>query len=251
RSVQVSRQVNGGAICVGSCAVYRRTALEENGGTTLIEHSEDVHTGFDLSSLGWRLVYVPVAVSAGVCPDSVPAFVNQQYRWCTGSMSLLTSRKFWSVRLPFTTRLCYVSGFLYYLHTALFTFAAPLVPVALLLLSPGLLRAAPILLLVPGIVYAMLVFPLWHRAPYRLEAWAARMMYGWAHAFAIWDAVRGQRQQWRPTGANTAKGGRTRRFWWGMWGWSGGTAALWVGAALWRAATLDAADFALVLGSGL
>ncbi|MFK0229945.1 glycosyltransferase family 2 protein [Streptomyces sp. NPDC090303] len=251
RSVQVSRQVNGGAICVGSCAVYRRTALEENGGTTLIEHSEDVHTGFDLSSLGWRLVYVPVAVSAGVCPDSVPAFVNQQYRWCTGSMSLLTSRKFWSARLSLTTRLCYVSGFLYYLHTALFTFAAPLVPVALLLLAPGLLRAEHLLLLVPGIVYAMLVFPLWHRSPYRLEAWAARMMYGWAHAFAIWDAVRGRRQQWRPTGANTAKGGRTRRFWWGMWGWSGGTAALWVGAALWRAATLDAADFALVLGSGL
>ena len=29
------------AICVGTCAVYRRAALEENGGATLIEHSED------------------------------------------------------------------------------------------------------------------------------------------------------------------------------------------------------------------
>ena len=28
------------AICVGTCAVYRRAALEENGGATLIEHSE-------------------------------------------------------------------------------------------------------------------------------------------------------------------------------------------------------------------
>ncbi|MEU0002459.1 cellulose synthase catalytic subunit [Streptomyces microflavus] len=251
RSVQVSRQASGGAICVGSCAVYRRAALESNGGTTLIEHSEDVHTGFDLSTLGWHLVYVPVAVSAGVCPDSVPAFVNQQYRWCTGSMSLLISRKFWSARLPLTTRLCYVSGFLYYLHTAVFTFAAPVVPVGLLLLAPGLLQAEHLLLLVPGIVYATLVFPLWHRAPYRLEAWAARMMYGWAHAFAIWDTIRGRRQQWRPTGANTAKGGKTRRFCWGMWVWGAGTAALWVGAALWRAVTLEAADFALILGSGL
>ncbi|MEU9256675.1 cellulose synthase catalytic subunit [Streptomyces sp. NPDC048270] len=251
RSVQVSRQANGGAICVGSCAVYRRAALESNGGTTLIEHSEDVHTGFDLSTHGWHLVYVPMAVSAGVCPDSIPAFVSQQYRWCTGSMSLLTSRKFWTARLPVTTRLCYISGFLYYLHTALFTFAAPIAPILLLLTAPHLLRAEHVWLLLPGIVYATLVFPLWHRAPYRLEAWAARMMYGWAHAFAIWDAVRGRRLQWQPTGASAAKGSQTKRFWFGMWFWSAGTAAVWVGAALWRALTLEAADFALILSSGL
>ncbi|MEU9979270.1 glycosyltransferase family 2 protein [Streptomyces sp. NPDC051014] len=251
RSVQVSRQANGGAICVGSCAVYRRAALKDNGGTTLIGHSEDVHTGFDLGVLGWRLVYVPVAVSAGICPDTVTAFVNQQYRWCTGSMSLLTSRKFWAARMPFVTRLCYISGFLYYLCTALFTFAAPVVPVTLLLLAPDLIRAENMALLVPGILYSTLVLPLWHRVPYRLEAWAARMMYGWAHVFALWDAVRGRRQGWQPTGANTAKRGKMRRFWWGMWIWGGGSAALWVGAALWRAATWRASDFSLALGSGL
>ena len=48
RAIQVSRQRMDGAICVGTCAVYRRAALQENGGPTLIEHSEDVHTGFDL-----------------------------------------------------------------------------------------------------------------------------------------------------------------------------------------------------------
>jgi len=63
----VSRQGSDGAICVGSCAVYRRAALDTNGGTTLIEHSEDVHTGFDLRGLGWDLRYIPVAVSTGVC----------------------------------------------------------------------------------------------------------------------------------------------------------------------------------------
>ncbi|MEU9663803.1 cellulose synthase catalytic subunit [Streptomyces chartreusis] len=251
RTVQVSRQVKGGAICVGSCAVYRRAALESNGGSTLIEHSEDVHTGFDLSTRGWHLIYIPIVVAAGMCPDSVDAFVNQQYRWCTGSMSLLISRKFWAARLPFVTRLCYISGFLHYMHTAVFTFAAPVVPILLLLAAPSLLRVEHVLLLLPGIIYATVIFPIWHRVPYRLEAWAARMMYGWAHAFAIWDTIRGQRQQWRPTGANAAKGGRVKRFWQGMWVWSAGTAALWVGAALWRAATLHAPDFALVLASGL
>src|ERR1700688_626412 len=40
RVVQVSRDKLNGAICVGSCAVYRRQALDAIGGTALIEHSE-------------------------------------------------------------------------------------------------------------------------------------------------------------------------------------------------------------------
>ena len=60
RLVQVSRDRHDGAICVGSCAIYRRTALASNGGTTLIGHSEDVHTGFDLRRAGWGLRYFPV-----------------------------------------------------------------------------------------------------------------------------------------------------------------------------------------------
>ena len=68
RAVQVSRDRHDGAICVGSCAIYRRAALATNGGTSIIEHSEDVHTGFDLrracggcatSPSRWQLGCVP------------------------------------------------------------------------------------------------------------------------------------------------------------------------------------------------
>ncbi|MFI5618830.1 glycosyltransferase family 2 protein [Streptomyces sp. NPDC051567] len=251
RSVQVSRQGSDGAICVGSCAVYRRTALESNGGTTLIEHSEDVHTGFDLRQLGWDLRYVPVAVSTGVCPDNADAFFNQQYRWCSGSMSLLGSAKFWRARIKLSSRLCYLSGFFYYIHTALFTFAMPVIPLVLLIAAPGKLSVAHLWLVAPSVLYATVIFPLWHRTPYRLEAWAARMMYGWAHVFAIWDILRKQRVGWQATGSAGAKKNRTRRFWIGMWVWSGGTAVAWVGVAVWRMFTLHAPDFALVLSTGL
>jgi cellulose synthase (UDP-forming) len=64
---------------------------------------------------------VPVALSTGVCPDTAGAFFNQQYRWCSGSMSLLGSKKFWDAPIRFSSRLCYMSGFFYYIHTALFT----------------------------------------------------------------------------------------------------------------------------------
>ena len=59
RSIQTARADKGGAICVGSCAIYRRAALADNPGMTLAEHSEDVRTGFDLNRLGWKLRYLP------------------------------------------------------------------------------------------------------------------------------------------------------------------------------------------------
>ena len=252
RAIQVSRQRMDGAICVGTCAVYRRTALQENGGPTLIEHSEDVHTGFDLRRLGWDLRYVPIALATGLCPDSASAFQVQQYRWCSGSLSLLSSKKFWKARLRMRTRMCYLSGFFYYLHTALFTFVGPLIPITLLLAMPWTVRLENLKLILPSVIYAALIFPMWHRCPYRLEAWAIRMMYGWAHAFAIWDSLRRRRLEWRPTGS-TSRGhkDKTGRFWIGITLWGGTTSLVWVGAALWRMSSIDAQSYSLVLSAGL
>ena len=212
------------------CAIYRRAALKENGGTTLIEHSEDVHTGFDLRRRGWDLRYVPIALATGLCPDTAGAFQVQQYRWCSGSLSLLSSKKFWRARLRVRTRMCYLSGFFYYIHTALFTFVGPLIPITLLLAMPWTLRLENMKLIVPSVIYTALIFPMWHRCPYRLEAWAIRMMYGWAHTFAIWDSLRRRRLEWRPTGSYAAGNkDKTRRFWFGITLWGGATALVWVG----------------------
>jgi len=252
RSVQVSRQRSDGAICVGSCAVYRRTALAEIGGTSLIEHSEDMHTGFDLRARGWDLRYVPLALSTGVCPDTVGSYYNQQYRWCMASMSMLGSVKdFWQVKMRFASRLCYISGFVYYIETALLTFTGPLIALTLLIFYPYQLRATNMWLVLPSVLYLTVVYPLWHRNPYRLEAWATRVMYGWAHVFAIWDLLRGRPMGWQPTGSGAAKNNRTRRFWGGMWLWSFPTAVAWVLVAMWRMATMRPGDFALMLASGL
>ena len=97
RSIQVARDRFGAAICVGTSAVYRRTALEPQGGPTLIPYAEDVHTGLDVRRAGWSMVYVPVVLSTGICPDNLDAFVRQQYRWCTGNAGVVFSRRLWSV----------------------------------------------------------------------------------------------------------------------------------------------------------
>ncbi len=54
--------------------------------------------------------------------------------------------------LKFQTRLCYVSGFLDHLQTALATFLAPLIPLGLLILRPDLLRAEASLWVLPSVV---------------------------------------------------------------------------------------------------
>jgi cellulose synthase (UDP-forming) len=235
RVVQVSRESRNASICVGTCAVYRRAALDSNGGTTLIEHSEDVHTGFDLRRHGWRLRYVPVNLAAGLCPDDISGFFRQQYRWCMGSMSLCTSRKFWATKMPLRTRLCYTSGFLYYMLTALLVFTAPLMPLTLTLFFPSHIHLVNYVLLMPALLWVYVVMPLWHRCRFRLEVLSVKLTYGWAHAFAIVDLFRGKPMGWTPTGAKV----RDNRVVWfrvlsALWG--GGTAALLLGGCLWQIA---------------
>ena len=122
RWVQPSRDRSRAAICVGTSALYRRAGLDAAGGYALIGHSEDVHTGVNLMRAGYEVRYVPTIVTKGLCPDTIDQFATQQYRWCTGSMSLLFSRGFHRLPLTSMQRLSYWSGFLYYITTAVNVF---------------------------------------------------------------------------------------------------------------------------------
>jgi cellulose synthase (UDP-forming) len=273
RFIQQSRDQLDGAICVGTNALYRRAALMENGGgPTQADHSEDVRTGFRLRygcPTAWGLRYIPIALATGVCPSRRGPFAGQQYRWCRGSLDLLFSREFWRAVMSrlrrgekggylrrklrgFRTRCCYLSGFCYYLHTAAFTFVGPIIPLVLLTAFPDQVRLVNYGLIVPSLVYNLVVFPLWHRSRYGLEAWAVKLIYGWAHFFAITDKIRGRQLGWQATGAG-AKTGDKRiehvglRI--GVWGFI--TGLPWVGLSIWYMFTRDALDFAPNLASGL
>ena len=95
RLIQVARDYS--ARLLGTSAVYRRAALEPQGGPTLIPYAEDVHTGLDVRRAGWTMVYLPIVLSTGICPDNLDAFVRQQYRWCTGNAGIVFSRRLWTV----------------------------------------------------------------------------------------------------------------------------------------------------------
>jgi cellulose synthase (UDP-forming) len=242
RMIQVSSDCHGGAICVGSCAVYRRTALDDIGGVALIEHSEDVHTGFDLWRVGWRLRYIPVPLATGLCPPDPDSFLTQQYRWCAGTMSLLGARKFWSTKVPFGIRLCHFSGFCYYVHTAVFVFVTPAIPLALIIAEPRYVLLVNFVWILPSILYSVVVFPLWNRINYGPTALMAKYLYSWAHLFAIIDILRDSRVGWQVTGSAGAKA-NTRRIWRAMTVWGTVTSVAWIAGATWRASQYGLRDW--------
>ncbi len=245
RSIQVARDRFGAAICVGTCAVYRRSALEPHGGPALIDYAEDVHTGLDVHKDGKRLVYVPVNLATGMCPDNVHPFVHQQIRWCTGNMFTVILSRLWEVPMTPRTRLSHISGFCYYLSSAIAVFTVPLAPVLLLVFAPGSVRLSNLILFGPSLWTGMVMYPLWHQGDYRLrDVLPLTVIRGWAHVLAIWDYVRGRTLKWQPSGAKVS---RVRRLWWGLIIWNGGISVAWLGLTGWRIEQTHSYEF-LVTG---
>jgi cellulose synthase/poly-beta-1,6-N-acetylglucosamine synthase-like glycosyltransferase len=248
RTVQVARDRFDAAICCGTSAVYRREALEPQGGPTLIAYAEDVHTGLDVRRAGWSMAYLPLPLSTGICPDNLDAFVRQQYRWCSGNVGIVFSRRLWSVPMSIPARLAYISGFFYYAYTALLTFFGPLIPVVMLAFLPGQVRLRNFVILLPAMLTGLVLYPLWHRSRYGPSVWPLGVARGWAHVFAIWDGVLGTRMAWDATLGPSSS---LPRFRIGVTWWSGGMALLWVVLAVWRTMTFGSLRFAVLLVFGL
>ena len=234
RSIQVARDRFGAAVCVGTSALYRRKALEAQGGAALIPYAEDVHTGLNVMRDGWSITYLPIVLATGICPNSLDAFVRQQYRWCAGNVGIVCSSRLWKVRMSLPARLTFISGFFYYVYTALLIFFGPLLPVVMLAFLPDAIQLRNFVILIPAFVTGAVLYPLWHRAPYGPTVWPLGIARGWAHVFSLWDGIRGKSMSWHPT---RTPGSSLPRFRIGVTWWSGGMAVLWVALALWRSAS--------------
>jgi cellulose synthase (UDP-forming) len=201
RWIQPARDAVDAAICVGTNAVYRRSALRASGGFAQIGHSEDVHTGVNMAKAGFRTRYVPVNLAKGVCPDNFDGFANQQYRWCTGSMSLLADPEFHRSALTVKQKLCFWTGFLYYITTAVAAFTSQLPGFLMLWFFPDQIRPLNYLPLIGTIFVWSTLMPRvtdyrWSPAVVRVQ-----MLIGFCHALALFDFLRGRTAAWVPTGA--------------------------------------------------
>src|SRR3954469_6782668 len=82
--LQPANDVWNAVFFCGSCAVLRRTALEEVGGIAVETVTEDAHTALKMHRKGWRTAYLDVPQAAGLATETLAAHVGQRIRWARG-----------------------------------------------------------------------------------------------------------------------------------------------------------------------
>jgi cellulose synthase (UDP-forming) len=114
----------------GSCAVLRRTALDEIGGIAVETVTEDAHTSLRMQINGWNTAYINIPQAAGLATESLGGHVKQRIRWARGMIQILrTDNPLFAKGLKPFQRLCYfnaMSHFLYALPRLIFL-SAPLI----------------------------------------------------------------------------------------------------------------------------
>lgn len=82
--IQPSMDTWNAAFFCGSCAVLRRSALEEVGGIAVETVTEDCHTALKMQRLRWNTGYLDIPQAAGLATESLSAHVGQRIRWARG-----------------------------------------------------------------------------------------------------------------------------------------------------------------------
>ena len=160
----------------GSCAVLRRSALDEAGGLATETVTEDAHTSMRMQRLGWNSAYINIPQAAGLATERLSAHVRQRIRWARGMVQILRiENPMLGAGLTFAQRLCYLnamSRFLYALPRLIFL-TAPL-----MYLIFGFAN-------IPGYWAAILAYA----APHLLLSRVARSRMQGRHRHSFWTDI--------------------------------------------------------------
>jgi cellulose synthase (UDP-forming) len=120
RYIQDGNDLWNASFFCGSCAVMRRSALNQIGGIAVETVTEDAHTALRLQRKGWETAYINIPQAAGLATESLAAHIGQRVRWARGMIQILRTENPLLVRgLTFPQRLCYFNA------TTHFLFALP------------------------------------------------------------------------------------------------------------------------------
>jgi cellulose synthase (UDP-forming) len=118
------------AFFCGSCAVLRRSALDQVGGIAVETVTEDAHTSLRMQMRGWNTAYINIPQAAGLATERLCAHVRQRIRWARGMVQVLRiENPLFAPGLRPAQRLCYfnaMSHFLFALPRLIFL-TAPLI----------------------------------------------------------------------------------------------------------------------------
>jgi cellulose synthase (UDP-forming) len=114
----------------GSCAVLRRSALDEIGGIAVETVTEDAHTSLRMQRNGWNTAYINIPQAAGLATERLSGHIRQRIRWARGMVQILrTENPLFARGLSAAQRLCYFNAMTHFLYALprLIFLTAPLV----------------------------------------------------------------------------------------------------------------------------
>lgn len=99
----------------GSCAVIRRSALEEIGGFATETVTEDAHTALKMQRLGWKSAFLALPLAAGLATERLGLHIVQRTRWARGMTQIFrVDNPLLGRGLKWQQRLCYLNAMLHF-----------------------------------------------------------------------------------------------------------------------------------------
>lgn len=157
----------------GSCAVIRRSALEEIGGFAVETVTEDAHTALKMQRRGWKSAFLDIPLAAGLATERLVLHVIQRTRWARGMTQIFrTDNPLLGRGLTWQQRLCYLSAMLYY-QFALPRVAFLTAPLAYLLFNLNIIHSSASMLFAYALPHLFLAIWLNSRlnGRYRYSFW--------------------------------------------------------------------------------
>lgn len=145
--VQKGNDFWNAAFFCGSCAVIRRSAIEEIGGFAVETVTEDAHTALKLQRRGWNSAFLALPLAAGLATERLALHIGQRARWARGMLQILRlDNPLFGRGLSLPQRLCYLNAMLHFL------FSLPRIvfltaPLCYLLFGQNIIDASPEMIL--------------------------------------------------------------------------------------------------------
>jgi cellulose synthase (UDP-forming) len=114
----------------GSCAVLRRSALDQIGGMAVETVTEDAHTSLRMQTNGWNTAYINIPQAAGLATERLSGHVKQRIRWARGMIQIMRiDNPLFARGLSPAQRLCYFNAMTHFLYALprLIFLTAPLI----------------------------------------------------------------------------------------------------------------------------
>jgi cellulose synthase (UDP-forming) len=114
----------------GSCALIRRSALDEVGGIAVETVTEDAHTSLRMQKRGYGTAYINLPQAAGLATETLSAHVGQRIRWARGMIQIFrTDNPLLARGMKLSQRLCYFNAMAHFMYAfpRLVFLGAPLV----------------------------------------------------------------------------------------------------------------------------